>query len=68
MTFRTVASPVLTILSAVSVSTKADEKATPAAQRFEALKQLAGDRVEVGKDGEPTDKVVSSIRWNEKGA
>jgi hypothetical protein len=43
--------------------TRAEEKAAPAnAQRFEALKKLAGDWVEVGKDGKPTDKVVSSIR------
>jgi hypothetical protein len=42
---------------------RADEKATPATvQRFEALKGLAGDWVQVGKDGKPTEKVVSSIR------
>jgi hypothetical protein len=44
-------------------STRADDKASGAsAQRFEALKSLAGDWVEIGKDGQPTDKVVSSIR------
>jgi hypothetical protein len=38
------------------------------AQRFEALKKLAGDWVEVGKDGKPTDKVVSSIRVTSGGS
>ncbi len=32
------------------------------ARAFDALKKLAGDWVEVGKDGKPTDKLVSSIR------
>jgi hypothetical protein len=48
---------------------RADEKTTPAsAQRFEALKKLAGDWVEVGKDGKPTVKVVSSIRVTSAGS
>jgi hypothetical protein len=42
---------------------RADEKAGSAAsQRFEALKKLAGEWVEAGKDGKPTEKVVSSFR------
>jgi hypothetical protein len=50
-------------LVAFVVSARADEKASSAAlQRFEAVKSLAGDWVEIGKDGKPTDKVVSSIR------
>ena len=50
-------------LLALVVSLRADEKTTPAsAQRFEALKKLAGDWVEVGKDGKATNQVVSSIR------
>jgi hypothetical protein len=46
----------------VSGAVKADEKTVSVnAQRFEAIKSLAGDWVEV-KNGKPTDKVVSSIR------
>src|SRR6516162_1634915 len=53
---------VLTV-SAVTASVNADDKTGKgASQRFEALKGLAGDWVEVDKDGKPTDKVVSSIR------
>src|SRR6516164_8827081 len=53
---------VLTV-SAVTASVNADDKnGKGASQRFEALKGLAGDWVEVDKDGKPTDKVVSSIR------
>jgi hypothetical protein len=49
--------------------TGADEKAAPVAlQQFEALKKLAGDWVEMGKDGKPTDKVVSSIRVTAAGS
>jgi hypothetical protein len=54
---------------AVAASVRAEEKAAAVnAQRFEALKQLAGDWVEVGKDGKPTDKVVSSIRVTSAGS
>src|SRR4029077_1754769 len=50
-------------LFSVGVSARADEKATPeTSPRFEALKKLAGDWVELGTDGKPTDKIVSSIR------
>src|SRR6516162_2128766 len=53
---------VLTV-SAVTASVNADDKTGKgASQRFEAIKGLAGDWVEVDKDGKPTDKVVSSIR------
>jgi hypothetical protein len=56
-------------LSAVAPSARAEDKAAPAnAQRFEALKKLAGDWVEVGKDGKPADKVVSSIRVTSAGS
>jgi hypothetical protein len=42
---------------------RAEEKARQAnVKRLEALKGLAGEWVEVGKDGKPTDKVISSIR------
>jgi hypothetical protein len=50
-------------LVSFAVSARAEEKADSATvQRFEALKGLAGDWVEIGKDGKPSDKVVSSIR------
>jgi hypothetical protein len=56
-------------LLAIATSSGAEEKATPAsARRFEALKKLAGDWVEVGKDGKPTDKVRSSIRVTSAGS
>jgi hypothetical protein len=42
--------------------------AAAASQRFEALKGLAGDWVEIGKDGNPTDRVVSSIRVTAAGS
>jgi hypothetical protein len=64
------ASSLLTIaLLAAAVSARAEEKATSVnAQRFEALKKLAGDWVKVGKDGKPTDQVVSSIRVTSGGS
>jgi hypothetical protein len=65
-----VAFPLLVLaLAVVTATAPAEEKAAPAnAQRFEALKQLAGDWVELGKDGKPTDKVVSSIRVTSAGS
>jgi hypothetical protein len=52
-----------TALAAVATAARADEQAaTTNAQRLEALKRLAGDWVQLGEDGKPTDKVVSSIR------
>jgi hypothetical protein len=69
MTFRTVSSMVVIALLAVANWARADEKAGPAAsRRFEALKGLAGDWVEVGKDGKPTDHVVASIRVTAAGS
>ena len=68
MKLRTVSSLLAIVLFAVALSTRAGEKAAPVtAQRFEALKRLAGDWVEIGKDGKPTDKVVSSIRVTSAG-
>jgi hypothetical protein len=49
-------------LLAVTFKVNAGDKTGTAAQRLEALKGLAGDWVEIGKDGKPTDKVISSIR------
>jgi hypothetical protein len=69
MKFRTVFSMSLVALLAVLVSARADEKAaTPASQQFEALKRLAGDWVEIGKDGKPTEKVVTSLRVTAAGS
>jgi hypothetical protein len=62
-------SVVVFALAAVTASLRAEEKAaTVNAQRFEALKKLAGDWVEIGKDGKPTDKLVSSIRVTSAGS
>ena len=56
-------------LLAVVNSSRADEKTTPAsAQRFEALKKVAGDWVAVGKDGKATDKIIASIRVTSAGS
>src|SRR5262245_12721442 len=53
----------LVIVAGTMVAAKAEEKATSgAAQQFAALKTLSGDWVEAGKDGKPTDKIVSSVR------
>jgi hypothetical protein len=69
MKFRSAWSLLVIALLAVAVPSRADEKAPSAnAQRFEALKMLAGDWVQVGKDGKPTDKVVSSIRVTSGGS
>jgi len=68
MKFRTVSALSAIALSAITlvaagVLAQAEEKpASAAARQFEALKKLAGDWVEVGKDGKPTDELVSSFR------
>jgi hypothetical protein len=63
MKLRTALPLMATVLLAVAPSSGAEKKtATTNAQRFEALKKLAGDWVEVGADGKATDKVISSIR------
>jgi hypothetical protein len=63
MSFRRVSLLLATTLLTTFAPANADEKAASAAsQRFEALKKLAGDWVEVGKDGKPTDKIVTSFR------
>jgi hypothetical protein len=69
MKIRTVTLLLVTALSAINASANAEEKATPAtSQRLEALKKLAGDWVKIGKDGKPTDKIVSSIRVTAAGS
>jgi hypothetical protein len=69
MKFRAVLWMFMIPLSALATPVRADEKGTVASSaRFEALKKLAGDWVEVGKDGKPTDKLVSSIRVTANGS
>jgi hypothetical protein len=69
MKLQTVSSLLTIALLAATASSPADEKAAAtSAQRFEALKKLAGDWVMVGKDGKPTDTVVSSIRVTSGGS
>jgi len=69
MKIRTGYSLLAVALLALIAPAKADEKtASTALQQFEALKELAGDWVEIGKDGKPTDKLVSSIRVTSAGS
>ena len=69
MKLRTASLLLAIALCTVANSSRADEKTTPVcAQRFEALKKLAGDWVELGKDGKATDKVISSIRVTSAGS
>ncbi len=56
-------------LFTVAAYARVDKKTTsPNSERLEALKKLAGDWVEIGKDGKPSDKVVSSIRVTAAGS
>jgi hypothetical protein len=60
---RTVSWLLAIALCAVAARVHAEDKAKTAnSQGFEAIKKLAGDWVEVGKDGKPTDKVVRTFR------
>jgi hypothetical protein len=52
----------IALLAVPGLAKAEDRTKSTNAQRLEALKQLAGDWVEVGKEGKPGDKVVSSIR------
>jgi len=60
--------PVLALVLGVVSCAWAEEKKAPASPAFEALKKLAGDWVEVGPDGKPTDKVVTSFRLTAGGS
>ena len=61
MKYRTAFVGVLIALS--TLAALSDEKApSPGAARFEAIKKLAGNWVEIGKDGKPSEKVISSFR------
>lgn len=59
-----IASSLLVVaLSVVAPSAPAGDKAaSSAARRLEAIKGLAGDWVEIGKDGKPTERIFSSFR------
>lgn len=67
MKFRTVFSMTIVLLAAQASAWANDNAGAANSQRFEALKKLAGDWVQVGKDGKPTDKLVSSIRVTSAG-
>jgi len=53
-------------LAALTTSTSAGGKSK--APSLDAIKRLAGDWVEVGKDGKPTNNVLSSIRVTAAGS
>jgi hypothetical protein len=55
------------LLAATALAVAEEKAAATNAQRFAALKQLAGEWVEKGEDAQPTDKVVSSIRVTSAG-
>jgi hypothetical protein len=56
-------------LVALGVSAIADDKATSGVSpRLAAIKALAGDWVEIGKDGKPTDKIITSFRVTAAGS
>jgi hypothetical protein len=69
MKFRFAISLSAIALLALAVPSRSEDKATSVnAQRFEALKKLAGEWVQLGKDGKPTDKVISKIRVTSAGS
>ena len=53
---------VIALVAGVALTEAAAQTTSPNQARFEALKKLAGDWVEVGKDGKPTATVLTSIR------
>lgn len=67
MTFRIVCSTFFTALLAMAAAHAGENVRSAGAQRFDELKKLAGDWYEAGKDGKPTDKLVSSIRVTSAG-
>ncbi len=69
MTYRTASWICFFALCALPGAARADEKATStSAARLEARKKLAGDWVEIGKDGKPSDHLISSIRVTANGS
>jgi hypothetical protein len=64
-----VCSLVVAVAMALGVSAIPDDKPSSArSPRFDAIKSLAGDWVELGKDGKLTDKIVSSFRVTAAGS
>jgi hypothetical protein len=69
MKIRTILTLIAISLLPIDVFAGADVKTVPAAlQQFEALKKLAGDWVEIDKEGKATDRVVSSFRVTAAGS
>jgi hypothetical protein len=69
MKFRMALCMLTITLFAIHAAASGEEKAASTnAQRFEALKKLAGDWVAIGEDGKPTNNVVSSIRITSAGS
>ena len=63
MSYRAISALVAVVLATSPLSTQADERAAGSAEeQFDTLKKLAGDWVEIGKDGKATDTVVTSFR------
>lgn len=63
MKFRTLLGAMAVVLLASSAAATAEQASTSVnSARFETLKKLAGEWVEIAKDGKPGDKIASSIR------
>jgi hypothetical protein len=68
MKVRIVSNLLLLGILAIGITAMAADKTAPSASsRFEALKALAGDWVELSADGKPTNKLLSSIRLTSGG-
>jgi hypothetical protein len=50
-----------------SIAKADDTRPSASSARFDALKKRVGDWVEIGKDGNPTNRLVSSIRLTAAG-
>lgn len=69
MRYRTMSCMLALALIAPAVGAMAEEKTSSATTaQFEALKKLAGDWVELGKNGKPGDQIASSIRVTAAGS
>jgi hypothetical protein len=58
----------IVLLTNIAPSSAGEKAASSASRRFEALKRLAGDWVEIGKDGKPSDRVMTSFRVTAAGS
>lgn len=69
MKYRTIFYMLAIALVAPAVLATAEEKGSSASSaQFESLKKLAGDWVEMGKDGKPSDQLAASIRVTAAGS